>query len=62
MVDDFRRRQEFQLAAFPGLRDYYLASDRHLIATRGRTVVASRRPGYVPHQHLRLELPESVQA
>jgi hypothetical protein len=62
VLDDFRRRQDFQLAAFPGLRDYYSASDLLLTATRGRTVVSSDPPGYVPHQQLRFELPESARA
>ena len=44
---------------FPGLRDYYLTSDRLLTATRARTYVGSPLPGYVSHQQLRLELPQS---
>ena len=43
-------------------RDYYAASDRLLTATRARTVVTSTAPGYVPHQQVRLELPESARA
>ncbi len=62
VLDDFRRAQEIQLAMFPGLRDYYQTSDQLLTAARGRTYVASRLPGYVPHQHLRLDLPESARA
>jgi hypothetical protein len=62
IVDDFRRAQDIQLAMFPGLRDYYLASDRLLEATRARTYVGSPRPGYVAHQQLRLELPRSARA
>ena len=62
VLDDFRRRQDYQLELFPGLRDYYETSDRLLTATRARTVVGSSRPGYVPHQQLRLELPEAVRA
>ena len=57
VLDDFRRRQDFQLALFPGLRDYYLASDRLLAASRGRTLITSSPPGYLPHRQLRLELP-----
>lgn len=57
IVDDFRRRQDFQLTAFPGMGDYYSASDRHLIAARGRTVVGDRAAGYVPRCRLRLDLP-----
>lgn len=60
VLDDFRRRQDVQLALFPGLRDYYRASDRLLTANRGRTLVTASPPGYLPHQQLRLELPESA--
>jgi hypothetical protein len=58
VLDDFRRRQDFQLRAFPGMNDYYEASDRHLIAARGRTVVGDPAAGYVPRCRLRLELPD----
>jgi hypothetical protein len=57
IVDDGRRRQDFQLRAFPGMRDYYEASDRCLTAARGRTVAGDRAAGYVPHGALRLDLP-----
>jgi hypothetical protein len=57
IVEDFRRRQDFQLRAFPGMRDYYEASDRCLTAARGRTVVGDRAAGYVPGCRLRLDLP-----
>jgi len=60
VLDDFRRLQDYQLELFPGLRDYYDTSDRLLTATQARTVVTSSLPGYVPHQQLRLELPESA--
>ncbi len=62
VVDDFRRGQDIQLAMFPGLRDYYLTSDRLLTAARARTYVSSPLPGYISHQQLRLELPQSVRA
>ena len=62
ILDDFRRAQDVQFAMFPGLRDYYLTSDRLLTATRARTFVCSPLPGYVPHQQLRLELPEPARA
>ena len=58
VLDDFRRFQELQLAAFRGLHDCYAASDRLLAATRGRAVVGSNPPGAVPHQQPRFELPE----
>jgi hypothetical protein len=62
VLDDHRRREDVQLDAFPGLRDYYATSDRLLRAGRGRTVVGSDPPGYVPHQPLRLALPEAARA
>jgi hypothetical protein len=60
VLDDFRREQDVQLAMFPGLRDYYRTSDQLLTATHGRSYVGARAPGYVPHQQLRLELPEAA--
>lgn len=62
VLDDGRRRQDIQLELFPGLRDYYAASDRHLTATRRRTIVGTSPPGYVRHQQLRLVLPEHARA
>jgi hypothetical protein len=60
VLDDVRRRQDIQLQMFPGLRDYYDASDRHLIARLGRSTVSATPPGYVPHCRLRLELPPAL--
>ncbi len=60
ILDDFRRAQDYQLELFPGLRDYYLTSDRLLTATRGRSYVSSPEAGYVAHQRLRLELPDAA--
>ncbi|CAM3402437.1 hypothetical protein KIPE111705_06750 [Kibdelosporangium persicum] len=57
VIDESRRYQDYQLEMFPGLRDYYTATDQHLIARQGRTVVSSPKAGYVPRQQLRLELP-----
>jgi hypothetical protein len=62
VLDDHRRHQQLQLELFPGLRDYYLTSDRLLTATHGRTVVGATPPGYVAHRQLRLELPEAARA
>jgi hypothetical protein len=62
VLDDSRRHQAFQLAEFPGLRDYYAASDAHLVAQQGRSVVGATPPGYRPHQALRLTLPEPARA
>ncbi len=60
VLDDFRRHQDVQLQMFPGLRDYYRASDERLHAVRGRTTVAADPPGYAAHQQLRLDLPETA--
>jgi hypothetical protein len=62
VVDDGRRHQDIQLELFPGLRDYYAAGDRHLIAVRGRGIAGGSPPAYVPHHPLRLELPETARA
>ena len=62
VVDDGRRHQDIQLQLFPGLRDYYAASDRHLIAGRGRGVAGAPPPAYVPHHPLRLRLPDAARA
>jgi hypothetical protein len=60
VLDDPRRRHELQFELFPGLRDYYAASDAHLVARRGRTIAGADPPGYRPHQQLRLELPRQA--
>jgi hypothetical protein len=57
IADDPRRWQDIQLTTFPGLRDYYAASDEHLRASRGRTIAGLGRLAYAPHQPLRFELP-----
>jgi hypothetical protein len=62
VLDDFRRAQGFQLGLFPGLRDFYAASDARLTASQGRSVVGSYPPGYAPHQQLRFQLPAAAQA
>jgi hypothetical protein len=62
VVDDGRRHQDIQLGMFPGLRDYYAASDEHLIAHRGRRPIGYPPPAYRPHQPLRLVLPDDVRA
>jgi hypothetical protein len=62
VVDDARRGQDVQLRAFPGMRDYYEASDLHLRAARGRTVAGDRSAGYVPRCPLRLGLPADARA
>ena len=62
VLDDFRRHQDIQLSLFPGLRDYYTATDRHLSAGQHRTVVGDQAAGYLPHQQLRFTLPEPARA
>jgi hypothetical protein len=62
VVDDTRRHQPFQLELFPGMRDHYAASDRHLRTRVGRSVVGAARAGYVPRQQVRLELPADARA
>jgi hypothetical protein len=56
VLDDPRRHQPFQVEAFAGMRDYYAASDAHLIAREGRTIAGFGRCSYLPHQPLRLRL------
>jgi len=60
IVDDTRRYQPIQYELFPGMRDYYAASDAHLRAAVSRSVVGAQRAGYRPHQQLRFELPSSA--
>ncbi|GAB3345317.1 glycosyltransferase family protein [Modestobacter lapidis] len=60
IVDDTRRYQPLQYELFPGMRDYYAASDTHLRAGVSRSVVGAERAGYRPHQPLRLELPATA--
>jgi len=62
VVDDGRRHQPIQLELFPGLRDYYALSDRHLVAERGHGVAGGPRPPYVPDTPLRLRLPDAARA
>jgi hypothetical protein len=62
VVDDGRRYQDVQRELFPGLRDYYAASDAHLVAARGRRPAGFPPPAYRPHQPLRLRLPDASRA
>jgi hypothetical protein len=63
VVDDTRRHQPLQVGLFPGMRDYYAASDDHLCTPDGqRSVVGAHRAGYLAHQPLRLELPTTMRA
>jgi hypothetical protein len=60
IADDPRRWQDVQLTTFPGLRDYYAASDEHLSARVARTIAGAGRLAYAPHQPLRFELPQDA--
>lgn len=57
VIDESRRYQDYQLEMFPGLKDYYAATDQHLTPAKGRTVVTSPKAGYLPRQQLRLAIP-----
>jgi len=61
VVDDGRRGQPEQLAAFPGLARYYDSSDRYFSIRRGRGTAGSDPPAYAPHQQLVLQLPHEPQ-
>jgi hypothetical protein len=56
VLDDPRRHQPFQTEAFPGMRDYYAASDAHLQATQGRSIAGFGKLSYLPHQPLRFDI------
>jgi len=56
VLDDPRRYQPIQTELFPGLRDYYAATDAHLTAARARTIAGPGRCEYLPHQPLRFDL------
>src|ERR1700730_12058467 len=58
VVDDARRWQPDQVAAFPGLTRYYASSDSHLRGRRGPRFVRARPPAYSAHQPLALDLPQ----
>ena len=62
VADDARRHQPNQLELFPGMRDYYAASDAHLRAARRRGVAGFPPLPYAPHTPLRLELPSAARA
>jgi hypothetical protein len=56
VLDDPRRHQPLQTDTFKGMRDYYAASDAHLVATAGRTIAGFGKLSYLPHQPLRFNL------
>jgi hypothetical protein len=62
IVEDNRRHHELQRSLFPGFAGYYEATDRWLVAAGARGVAGSEPPAYVPHQRLRLALPDGARA
>ena len=48
-LDDARRHQPIQLELFPGMRDYYAASDAHLAAANAATRGGFAAAPYPPH-------------
>jgi hypothetical protein len=52
-----RRIVKPHLEAVPGFAVYYEASHLHLRARKARATIGSDLPGYVPREHLRLEMP-----
>ena len=54
ILDDVRRRNGLDLQTFPGMRDYYAASDEHLVATRGRSI-AGAGTEHVPRDRVAYE-------
>ncbi|ONI71111.1 hypothetical protein ALI144C_52195 [Actinosynnema sp. ALI-1.44] len=62
VIDESRRYQDFQLQLFPGLKDYYDATDKHLLPKHPRTVVTSPKVGYLRRQQLRLVLPDEARS
>lgn len=60
VVDDARRHHPVQFELFPGMRDYYRASDSYLRTAAGRSVTGAERAGYLRHRPLRFDLPEDV--
>jgi hypothetical protein len=59
IADDGRRHQPFQLDLFPGMRDYYAATDRRLAASMRRGPISYPPPPYARHTPLRLRPPPS---
>ena len=57
VVDDDRRAEPAQLAAFGGSARYHTAADSHLRARLGRGLTGTPPPAYLPHQRLTLDLP-----
>ncbi|HEY9472709.1 MAG TPA: hypothetical protein VIS06_02535 [Mycobacteriales bacterium] len=57
VVDDGRRAEPAQLAAFGGFAGYHTAADSHLRARLGRGLTGTPPPAYLPHQRLTLDLP-----
>ncbi len=58
VVDDHRRGEAWQTDVFPGLGEYYAASDRRLRAREVRVVHGDPRVPYRPGGQLRLGVPD----
>ena len=61
VLDNPRRHQTRQLDLFPGMRDWYAATDRELTSNH-RSMVGDVQAGYVPHTPLRMGLPQTARA
>lgn len=58
VIDNLRRGMEVHAQMIPGFIPYYEASDLHFRARKARVMMGEDPPGYVPGEHLRLELPQ----
>ncbi len=62
VVDDARRDHPGLRAAFPGLTAYSAAADAHFLAARARGLAGAAPPAYLPHQQVRLDMPQTSRA
>lgn len=60
IVDDHRRAEAWQFQMFPGLAQFYAASDRRLEARALRVLPGDRCVAYHPGGQLRLRIPEGA--
>jgi hypothetical protein len=58
VVDDARRYEPRQCAAFPGFARYYDEADAYFKPRLGKGAAGWEPPSYAPHRQLRLALPE----
>jgi hypothetical protein len=61
-VVDNHRAADQSHDRFRGFRAFFDAADEHFVARRGHGVSGAEPPSYLPHQTLRLDLPESARA